>query len=105
VTAGFHRETANMRDIASTWPPAPVQLAEPQFAALAREVVAEAREYYRTDGDTHHELMDAVQRLEESYEDYLARPTSCFCGTGHEHERGAGYHCRPKDRGVGDVAG
>jgi hypothetical protein len=79
-----------------------VQLAEPQFAALAREVVTEAREYYRTGGDTHHELMDAVQRLEMAYEDLAARPTSCFCGTGREHARGAGYHCR---KPVSDVAG
>jgi hypothetical protein len=76
-----------------------LQLAEPQLAALAREVVAAAREYYRTDGDTaaQHELMDAVQRLEQSYQDYLDRPAACFCGTGREHDRGAGYHCRPKE--------
>lgn len=80
-----------------------VQLDEPQHAALAREVVAAAREYYRTGGDVtaHNELMDAVQRLEESYRKLLIRPTSCWCGTGHEHERGAGYHCRPKGPGVG----
>jgi hypothetical protein len=59
-------------------------------------VVAAAREYYRTDGDVtaHNELMDAVERLEQSYQAMLDRPASCFCGTGHEHERGAGYHCR-----------
>jgi len=84
-----------------------VQLAEPQFAPAARDVVAAAREYYRTGGGVtaHNELVDAVRRLEESYRKLLIRPTSCWCGTGHEHERGAGYHCRPKDRGVGDVAG
>jgi hypothetical protein len=84
-----------------------VQLAEPQFAPAAREVVAAARNYYHLGGDTtaHNELMDAVRRLEESYQAMLDRPTSCFCGTGNEHARGAGYHCRPKDPGAGDVAG
>jgi hypothetical protein len=81
-----------------------VQLAEPQFAPAARAVVAAAREYYRTDGDVtaHNELMDAVQRLEQAYEEALTRPAVCFCGTGHEHARGAGYHCR---KPVPDVAG
>lgn len=72
-----------------------VQLDEPQHAALAREVVAAAREYYRTGGATHSWLMDAVQRLERSYQAALDRPASCFCGTGYEHARGSGYHCRP----------
>jgi hypothetical protein len=83
------------------------QLAEPQHAALAREVVAAAREFRRTGGDedSRSELMDAVQRLEQAYAAALARPASCFCGTGNEHARGAGYHCRPKESGVGDVAG
>jgi hypothetical protein len=71
-----------------------VQLAEPQFAPAARAVVAAAREYYRTGGETHHDLMDAVQRLEQAYRAMLDRPASCFCGTGNEHARGAGYHCR-----------
>jgi hypothetical protein len=81
-----------------------VQLAEPQHSAAARAVVAAAREYYRTDGDVtaHNELMDAVQRLELAYEEGRARTSVCFCGTGHEHARGAGYHCR---KPVPDVAG
>lgn len=77
-----------------------VQLDEPQHAALAREVVAAAREYYRTGGAAHHELMDAVQRLEQAYRAALDRPAACFCGTGNEHARGAGYHCRPRESDV-----
>lgn len=60
-------------------------------------VLAAAREYYRTGGDPHNELMDAVQQLERSYLNASTRPVVCFCGTGHEHTRGAGYHCRKAD--------
>lgn len=77
-----------------------VQLADPQFAPAAREVIAAAREYYRTGGETHHGLMDAVARLEMTYEDALARAAACFCGTGNEHARGAGYHCRKRESDV-----
>lgn len=88
MISGVHRETANLRDLVSPWPP------ESQHAAVTRDVVVAAREYHRTGGAAHHELMDAVQRLEQSYQAALDRPVSCFCGTGREHERGAGYHCR-----------
>lgn len=84
-----HRETTNPSD-----PQRVLLRADPVVAYAERAVIDLAREYYRTGGQDHHELMDAVQWLEQAYLNAASQPTACFCGTGREHERGAGYHCR-----------
>lgn len=81
----IHRETTNPRDLCSALP-----------SDAERRVIDMAREYYRT-GDqdaAYHALMYAVQQLERAYLNAASQPAVCFCGTGREHERGAGYHCR-----------
>lgn len=85
-----HRETTNTHDL----PRAEVLLANmnpygPPITAEERAVLDAAREYDRLDGDVdaHNLLMYAVQAWKESL--LNARPV-CYCGTGREHERGAG---------------
>lgn len=85
VSAG-RRETTNLRDLCAVLP-----------SAAERRVIDMAREYYRTGGQAHNELMDAVQQLERAYLNVSTRPATCFCGTGREHVRGSGYHCGKAD--------
>jgi hypothetical protein len=59
-----------------------------------RAVLDAAREYYRTGGENHDELMSAVQDLERAVVSEAVRTSkACFCGTGREHVHGEGYHC------------
>lgn len=85
-----HRETTNPHHLCSTLP---AHVGTSWLDIRRGAVVDAAREFYRTGGENHDELMSAVQDLERALLLDERKPPSCYCGTGREHARGSGYHC------------